>query len=204
MPLRPAPEGDGEGRKTVSGKHDPKYSGDQSRPFWNRIDRIRRTRGAAVEWGLLYTLGCALQDMEIKTLRALNAAEVRAFGKDVRPKDGSGWDEEAVGIYVVGHDSRGGDGKKGRRGRRSLSPDPRGDDPTGPEPGPRLRSNAKQPKREETALHRRVLRLTAKRVTARQVAARLRIPVRTASGILRGFPLFRWRGRDGIVYCCFR
>jgi hypothetical protein len=54
-------------------KLEPRYSGDKSKKFWKRINAIPRIEGHL----LLYTLGCALQDLEGRVLGALEDAEKR-------------------------------------------------------------------------------------------------------------------------------
>jgi hypothetical protein len=49
----------------------PRYSGDKSEEFWKRVGRLRVRSG----YGEVYSLGCALQDLELRTLAALRNAE---------------------------------------------------------------------------------------------------------------------------------
>jgi hypothetical protein len=46
------------------------YSGVRSRPFWDSITRLPNGKGRSY----LYIMGCNLQDIEARTLRALNEA----------------------------------------------------------------------------------------------------------------------------------
>ena len=48
-----------------------KYSGGASKPFWARVKRLQKTDAHRE----LYSLGCALQDLEERVLRALEGAE---------------------------------------------------------------------------------------------------------------------------------
>lgn len=47
------------------------YSGENSNGFWRRVNRIKDDRTRA----MCYELGCALQDIEYRLLRALEIAE---------------------------------------------------------------------------------------------------------------------------------
>lgn len=52
----------------------PKYSGSLSKKFWDRVNAIPRS-GQNTCHGEVYSLGCALQDLECRVLRALQRAE---------------------------------------------------------------------------------------------------------------------------------
>ena len=56
----------------------PHYSGKASVAFWRRINRLPEP-----EQRVIYAFGCALQDVERRVLRVLDAAE-RRRGKDRR------------------------------------------------------------------------------------------------------------------------
>lgn len=54
----------------------PRYSGDKSRRFWNKV---RSVFGAdEAEWKALYSLGVDLQNLEGVVLRRLKAARKKA------------------------------------------------------------------------------------------------------------------------------
>lgn len=48
----------------------PRYGGDLSKEFWKRVNKLPRS-----EAGEVYSLGCALQDLESRVVNALNNAE---------------------------------------------------------------------------------------------------------------------------------
>jgi hypothetical protein len=48
----------------------PKYSGKLSQPFWEAVNKLPRSENAVV-----YSLGCALQDLESRVLTALRNAQ---------------------------------------------------------------------------------------------------------------------------------
>ena len=52
----------------------PRYSGALSKEFWKRVNSIPRC-GQATSHGEIYSLGCALQDLEGRVLSALQRAE---------------------------------------------------------------------------------------------------------------------------------
>ncbi len=52
-------------------KPDHHYSGENSEPFWARVNAIPRSEGYIA----LYLLGCALQDVEGRMIQALQDAE---------------------------------------------------------------------------------------------------------------------------------
>jgi hypothetical protein len=50
-----------------------RYSGKLSAEFWRRVNAIPKNQGGMT----LYIMGCALQDLEIRTLQALDDLEQR-------------------------------------------------------------------------------------------------------------------------------
>lgn len=54
------------------------YSGNGSREFWNRIQRLQDDQPES--YGACYALGCALQDLEKRALDAIR------FGEDLSRK----------------------------------------------------------------------------------------------------------------------
>lgn len=54
----------------------PKYSGDLSKNFWRRV-RSLYDGGDYATWKRLYGMGCRLQNLEGKVLKALNEAVAR-------------------------------------------------------------------------------------------------------------------------------
>lgn len=60
------------------------YSGEKSRAFWDRLNRVALV--SKTEGDVLYTLGCRLQNVEHTTLEYLNLAESDMEAK--RPKGG--------------------------------------------------------------------------------------------------------------------
>lgn len=53
------------------------YSGPRSRKFWDRVNR-------ANDYGPFYLLACTLQDLEVRLLQLLEAAEAKARGRKKR------------------------------------------------------------------------------------------------------------------------
>ena len=51
------------------------YSGEGSKQFWKRVDNKKLS---LEDRNYLYTLGCILQDVESRVLRALTEAEVKS------------------------------------------------------------------------------------------------------------------------------
>ena len=49
------------------------YSGDNSRQFWNAIKNLRKINNGE-NWGELYSLGVALQNLEEQVLKRLRAS----------------------------------------------------------------------------------------------------------------------------------
>ena len=58
-------------------KIDHKYSGDESKSFWKRVNAIPRS-GQSTCHGEVYSLGCALQNLEEQVVSALQRAEAEA------------------------------------------------------------------------------------------------------------------------------
>lgn len=52
----------------------PKYSGSLSKKFWKRVNAIPRS-GQNTTHGEVYSLGVALQNLEVQVLAALRQAE---------------------------------------------------------------------------------------------------------------------------------
>lgn len=55
---------------------EPMYSGDASKPFWDRVNALKRDDDAGHErWAHVYELGCILQEMEGRVFRALDQVD---------------------------------------------------------------------------------------------------------------------------------